>query len=368
MPTVLLSGYYGFNNLGDEAVLGGLLAGLRAAAPTVRPVVLSGDVGATERLHAVEAIPRMGLGAIRASLREADLFISGGGSLLQDVTSARSPLYYLGLLWLAQRAGVPTMALAQGMGPLRHPLNRLLARRILNQTRAITVRDDASEAFLASLGVDQPPIEVTADPAFLLEPDDSERLALWWEGHIPAGRPVIGVALRRWDAANSVARYHAISDALAALAVETGALLLFIPMQFNEDMRVALEISAWTPAENVVFDLELTPREMLALVARCAMIVAMRLHALIFATRQGVPAFGLAYDPKVLDFALAAGLPTPARWEELEANTLADILRQAWEARDTQRAIIADCAAILREKAQWNITRVLDVLGEQAGA
>ncbi|HOF87886.1 MAG TPA: polysaccharide pyruvyl transferase CsaB, partial [Armatimonadota bacterium] len=260
MSTVLLSGYYGYNNLGDEAVLGGLLAGLRAAAPAVRPVVLSGDVAATERLHAVDAIPRMGLGAVRAALREADLFVSGGGSLLQDVTSLRSPLYYLGLLWLAQRAGVPTMALAQGMGPLRHPLNRLLARRILNRARAITVRDDASAAFLAGLGVDRPPIEVTADPSFLLEPDESDRLARWWESRLPAGRPVIGVALRHWDAANPVARFHAISDALAALAAATGALLLFIPMQCNADMRVALEISAWTPAENVVCDLELTPR------------------------------------------------------------------------------------------------------------
>lgn len=364
MPTVLLSGYYGYNNLGDEAVLGGILAGLRAAAPAVRPVVLSGDVAGTERLHGVEAIPRMKLGAIRAALRETDLFLSGGGSLLQDVTSFHSPLYYLGLLWLAQRAGVPTMVLAQGLGPLRHPLNRMLARTLLSRTRAITVRDDVSEAFLVTLGVTGPPIEVTADPSFLLEPDASDRLAAWWEGHVPAGRPVIGVALRRWTAANPHERYHAISDALAALAARTGALLLFIPMQFAEDMHVALEVSAWTPAENRVLDLELTPREMLALVARCDLVTAMRLHALIFAAQQGVPAFGLAYDPKVRDFARAAGLPNPAAWEEIETDSLTAALQQTWDDRAALRETIIARADALRALALRNITRVAEVLGE----
>jgi polysaccharide pyruvyl transferase WcaK-like protein len=177
---------------------------------------------------------------------------------------------------------------------------------------------------------------------------------------------VIGVALRRWDAANPYARFHAISDALAALAQETGALLLFIPMQYAEDKRVALEISAWTPAENRVLDIELTPREMLALVARCDMVVAMRLHTLIFAAQQGVPAFGLAYDPKVLDFALAAGLPTPANWEEIEAAPLTAALQQTWDTRDSLRATITDCAVDLRAKAQRNITRVVEVLGVDA--
>ncbi len=364
MPTVLISGYYGFNNLGDEAVLGGILAGLRAAAPDVRPVVLSGDVAGTERLHGVEAIPRMSVGAIRAALHEADLLISGGGSLLQDVTSLKSPLYYLGVLWLAQRAGVPTMVLAQGMGPLRFPLNRLLARRLLNRARAITVRDAMSEAFLVALGVNTPPIEVTADPSFLLEPDASERLHAWWEGHIPAGRPVIGVALRRWGAAEPHERYHAISNALAALADATGALLLFIPMQHGEDDHVSHEVSAWTPAENRVFDLELTPREMLALIGRCDFVAAMRLHTLIFAAGQGVPALGLAYDPKVRDFAAEAALPAPAIWEEIDTESLTTALQQAWDDRAGLRTAITARAETLRALARRNIERVVEVLGD----
>ncbi len=362
MSTILLSGYYGYHNIGDEAVLGGILAGLREELPQYTPVVLSGDPESTRRMHDVAAIPRMSLGAITAALKEAALFVSGGGSLLQDVTSRRSPLYYLGVLWLAQRAGVPSMVLAQGMGPLNHPLNRLLARRILDGTRAITVRDAVSAEFLAGLGVNKPPIEVTADPSFLLQADPSERFDAWWAAHIPADRPVLGVALRHWAQGSPGECYTAIADALAAFAAQHGAFLLFLPMQYERDLSVAEEVAGWTPAESRVLNLSLTPREMMAAVGRCDFILAMRLHALIFAVQQATPALGLAYDPKVLDFSLLADLPTPLPWEEITSDALLASLQHQWEQRDALRAIMAESRERLVTLARHNIERVKHVL------
>jgi len=362
MTTILLSGYYGFNNIGDEAVLGGLLAGLQAELPNVEPVVLSADPAATQRLHGVRAIPRMHLAAIQKELAQASLLISGGGSLLQDVTSLRSPFYYLGILWLAQRAGVPTMALAQGIGPLRHWLARRCANTLLNRTRAITVRDPVSAALLEELEVTVPPIEVTADPSFLLEPEASERLDSWWSGYIPVNRPLIGIALRQWGGNKSIERYHAISDALVALAQQTGALLLFLPMQYDRDLSVAEEMAGWTPAESRVLDLPLTPREMLEAVGRCDVMLAMRLHALIFAVQRGTPAFGFAYDPKVLDFSLEAGLPTPPAWSDLSAESLIPTLQSFWNTRDAVRLHIQAGSSRLIALAHRNITRVREVL------
>jgi len=362
MKYILLSGYYGYNNIGDEAVLGGIIAGLRAELPEVEPVVLSADPSFTIELHGVSAIPRMSLRLILERLRDASLFISGGGSLLQDVTSPRSPFYYLGLLWLAQRAGVPTMALGQGVGPLRHFPARRWTRRVLNRTKAITVRDEASAGLLESLGVTTP-VEVTADPSFLLEPDPSERLEEWWAANISAGRPVIGVAPRQWSSPNAHDRYHAISDALAEMAERTGALLLFIPMQAGQDLRVCEEMAGWTPAESRVPTLPLTPREMLALVGGCDFILAMRLHTLIFAVQRAVPAFGLAYDPKVLDFCISANLPTPMPWEEITTGALIDTLQTEWTAREALKNVLKESAVRLTAKARRNITRVGELLG-----
>ena len=361
MKNVLISGYYGFNNIGDEAVLGGLLAGMRAALPDVEPVVLSADPDFTIELHGVAAIPRMSLPLIRERLRGASLFISGGGSLLQDVTSLPSSFYYLGLLWLAQRAGAPTMVAAQGVGPLRRGVVRMATRRIVSRAQAITVRDDASATLLAALGVTTP-VEVTADPSFLLAPDASPRLQEWWQAHMPSDRPVIGVALREWPTPDAAGRYHAISDALAAMAERTGALLLFIPMQAGQDRHIAEQMAGWTPAESRVLSMALTPREMLALVGQCDFILAMRLHTLIFAVQRGVPAFGLAYDPKVHDFCRAAQLPTPMPWPEITARALTETLQTAWDTRAILREILTASSAELTEKAQRNIARISEML------
>ena len=367
MTQILISGYYGFGNSGDEAVLGGILTGLHEELPDVRPVVLSGDTLATEALHGVAAIPRMDRQAIRAELRHTDLLISGGGSLLQDVTSARSPLYYLGVLWYAQRLAVPTMLLAQGVGPLKRLGNRLLTRAVLNRARAITVRDQASAELLHRLGIDVPPVEVTADTSFLLTPNDSPRVQQWWETYMDAGRPVIVAALRPWRTRDAVERYTAIADSLATLAQESGAMILYAPMQHDMDVSLAREMSAWTPVENRVLEITLTPCEMLALVQRCHLVLAMRLHALIFAVHRLIPAVGITYDPKVRDFARAAHLPATIDWEALTPENLTEALFTSWQQRADLHATLQESCRTMSQLARWNFTRVKELLNNTSG-
>lgn len=365
MKRIVISGYYGFDNIGDEAVLGGLLAGLRHSLPHITPVVLSANPERTTELHGVAAISRMNAGVLREELRQCALLLSGGGSLLQDVTSFRSPLYYLWVLWEAQRAKVPTMMVGQGVGPLRNPIIRLLTRLVLNRLRSVTVRDAVSAALLQTIGVCKPPIEVTADLSFLLAPNLSSRVTDWWSTHIPTDRPVIGVALRRWNTTNAETQYTALVDGLAEFADKSGALLLFLPMQYPTDLHIAEEMSSWTPAENVVLDMALSPGEMLALIARCNFILAMRLHALIFAVHQAVPALGISYDPKVTDFSRAAKIPLPLVWGELVADKLAEQLNQHWTARDSLKSLQIQSAVNLTTLAQWNITRIAEIINSE---
>ena len=149
---------------------------------------------------------------------------------------------------------------------------------------------------------------------------------------------------------------------MAAFAAESGAFLLFLPMQYERDLPVAEELAGWTPAESRVLNLPLTPREMMAAVGRCDFILAMRLHALIFAVQQATPALGLAYDPKVLDFSLLADLPTPLRWEEITADALLAALRHQWAQRDALRAILTESRERLLTLARRNIARVKQLI------
>ena len=358
---ILISGYFGCGNIGDEAVLGGVLAGLRAELPAAIPVVLSGNPLRTRELHGVAAIPRMDFRSIKAELAHCDLFISGGGSLLQDVSSWRSPLYYLGLLYYAQRYKVPTMMLAQGIGPLRLAPNRMLTRMILNRTDAITLRDTTSAKLLLDWGIDQPPIEVTADTSFLLAPDKSQRVQQWWDNNIPGGQSVIAVALRRWPTHDAVERYSAIADSLAIFARQTNSLILFIPMQTTEDISIAREMSSWTPVENRVLDIELTPGEMLSLIEKCSIMLAMRLHALIFAVHRLIPSIALVYDPKVRDFAQAAHISALLEWEDIDVVILSNLLQDCWKQRELSLVESTALRDNFIRLARWNFVRVKEL-------
>ena len=93
MKKILISGFYGFGNGGDEAVLSGIIKALGAAS--LKDItVLSSDPGYTESLHKVKAAPRSSAKTLKA-IRDCDIFISGGGSLFQNATSNRSLYYYL---------------------------------------------------------------------------------------------------------------------------------------------------------------------------------------------------------------------------------------------------------------------------------
>jgi polysaccharide pyruvyl transferase CsaB len=190
---IVISGYYGLSNTGDEAVLASIVAGLREqAADELDILVLSATPGETSKVHGVRAAQRMDLRQVRQAIRGCDLFISGGGSLIQDVTSFKSLAYYLFVITMARRERRRVMVLGQGIGPLRRIAAREFARRVLGGVPLITVRDAESAEFLARIGVNRPRIEVTADPTFALDPCSSaETRALLAEAGVGPGEDVL---------------------------------------------------------------------------------------------------------------------------------------------------------------------------------
>jgi polysaccharide pyruvyl transferase CsaB len=355
---ILISGYYGFANTGDEAILAGLLAGLRASAPTAEVTVLSADPDATTRDHAVAALPR-GIGSVRRAVREADLLISGGGGLLQDATSWRSPLYYLAVIELARRAGVPVALLAQGIGPLERGWVRDLVRRVLDHADLITVRDEASQRELAQLGV-RAPVTVTADASFLLTPapeiilSEVRRAEAWPEN----GKPVIGVTLRPTLRPPTEAWLGAIAHGLDHAAQEWGATPVFISMQPPGDALVAEEVRAKMTTPARVLQAGYDPATLLGLIGSVDLLVGMRLHSLLFAARQGVPMVGLSYDPKIDAAQERFGISTlPLR--EVTTDGVAAAIRHTWTERDSLRASLRIVAAAQRAAAQSNIDLAL---------
>ncbi len=256
---VLISGYYGFGNIGDEAILATLVSVLRERRPDMQICVLSAKPEHTATAYQVQAAPRWDLRSIWRELKAADLFISGGGGLLQDTTSLLSPLYYLGLMRLARAAGTPYVILGQGLGPLRRSLVRWAARRCLSRAAAITVRDAESLDVARSLGVTGE-INVTCDPAILLQPAEPASIQALLAGHgVNTARPLVGITVRVWPHIESVT--DAIVPLLQAARDQWEAEILLIPFQPPGDVALAWRLAAESKVPVILLDQLSDPRQ-----------------------------------------------------------------------------------------------------------
>ncbi|MGE5507262.1 MAG: polysaccharide pyruvyl transferase CsaB [Chitinophagales bacterium] len=353
----LLSGYYGLGNAGDEAVLAAIVEGLRARDPGGAITVLSADPALTQRVHGVRAVPRMSVRALLDELSHADLLISGGGSLLQDVTSLRSLLYYLGVIVLARLKRVPVFFYAQGIGPLRRPLARWLTARVADRAAAITVRDAASAQLLRQLGVARPAVTVTADPVFTLVHPVNEAEGEPGVACDAHRRPAFGFAFRPWPGADRW--LPAVAAAAGEAARRCGAEVVWLPFQAPGDVEVAERLQAACPEPSRLGTAAPDPREVARQVAACDLVVGARLHALIMGAAAGRPVVGVSYDPKVEALLGELGLSPAARLPGVDMRVLAEAIVAAWEGRRPLVAALSPRVAELRRRAEVTVDLAL---------
>jgi polysaccharide pyruvyl transferase CsaB len=311
---IVISGYYGFGNVGDEAMLAGLLQMIRDVRPGTEMTVLSAAPGQTESVHAVRAVSRWNPTSIVAALRRSDALVSGGGGLLQDVTSARPIAYYAGIMELAGSLGRPYVILAQGLGPIHRRLNRRLAARALTRAAHVSLRDDESIALARQIGVRRP-IDRAADPAIALA------------AHPTAKDAHVLVAPRGGSATRGVIR--PLRDAVRE--VSAGSPVLALPMDARDADISASVVAGIAGAQVVPADAGLETK--LDAIASARVVIGVRLHALILAAAAGVPAVAISYDPKVDAFARRAGIPVAGTAsEDLRPDAVLECVRQALEA------------------------------------
>lgn len=338
MARIVISGYYGFGNTGDEAVLSGICETFRRIGLDAEITVISSAPERTVREHAgVKAIGRKKLLRQMRTLAKADLFISGGGSLFQDATSARSAYYYLAGLQMARIARCRTMIYAQGVGPLIRPSIRRAVSREFNRADLVSVRDGGSVHLLKEIGV-RKDIHLCADPAFLVEPDYEEADAII-ESNGLTGKKLIGVSMRPWPASHDwISRAAHLATELCG---KIGAQAVFIPMQESADAKIGEGPTLMHGGDPAVAK---------GLLARCELVVGMRLHALIFAVGAGVPCMPVVYDPKVSAFADDVGLEISSTIGADE-DSFSEAFLAAWENRAAIAERLAGESALRRQQA-----------------
>lgn len=308
MTRAVICGYYGRGNAGDEALLATLL---QLLPKHIQPIVLSADPLGTAKLHQVEAIDRYNWGTILGTLQRSEVFIWGGGSLIQDVTSWRSPFYYGGLMGLAKRLGLTTIAWAQGIGPLHYSLTRWFTRQVLPAIDRISVRDSLSAQLLRSWGYE---VLVAPDPVWALTPDRSAPI---WQ--LPA--PRVAVALRPHRDLHQE-RLAILKTALTYFQQATDTHILLLPFQPAQDRAIA-EFLRIPQSTIVVVE---NPHSLKGLFAGVEMTIGMRFHSLIMALSQENRCWAIDYDPKVRQLMQEFALPGCSVAEITDAKHLC----QAW--------------------------------------
>ncbi|PJK16889.1 polysaccharide pyruvyl transferase CsaB [Chryseomicrobium excrementi] len=348
MLKLVLSGYYGFDNVGDEAILYAIIHALRKEQPDVDITVLSNQPTKTAKTYKVNAVNRWKLQEVHEVIKNADGLISGGGSLLQDQTSWKTIPYYLAVMGMAKASGTPFFVYAQGMGPVRQPQNKLMMKWVLKHASLVAVRDQDSKNLLTKLGIKKD-ISIVPDPVLGINPSGFTNLF-----KVKKVKKVIAVSVRDW--ANSKAFMPKLAEALDRLAAENNTIVL-VPMHGKHDDETSQELRSKMKNQNFVhispYDASIENK--MAVIRDADLLIGMRLHALIFAAAGNTPFIALSYDPKIDAFAQLADQPVIGHVEQNDW-TADDLYREANE----QLESIKDRAAHLQATVAPHIERAND--------
>ncbi len=393
MKSILIAGYYGAGNLGDEAILTKVISDLRDIVLGLSCTVLSWNPSTTKRTHDVEAIHWQDISGMVDAVRKADLVVVGGGGLFQDYWAVDVEHYLRrnhggivsvgSLPLLSKLFGVPCMIYAVGVGPLRSERGREHTRKAFQRCVIATVRDQHSRRVLRQTGFDavndaRPVVRVLADPAFGLrvgEDSQAQADAVFDEMNIPPEASLLGVSLRYWDQSTPVDEWiPRVAKAVDAfLSAHPAFESLFIPFQvkpgdlYTNDLAVLKDMAQEMDQSDKVHILEEVkdPQLCQAFLGRCSLVLGMRLHALILAMNEGVPVAALPYDPKVknlmeeMDVGEACLSSYAPSGEELRQK-----LDWVWQHRESIRGRIQSGLEVMKRQARENAIYARKILSQ----
>ncbi len=351
---VVISGYYGYGNSGDEALLSAMLCHLREEMPEANICVLSKNPKETAAAYGVESVNRYRYFKIKKMFKKTKLFISGGGSLLQDVTSSRSIKYYLSLIKLAKSAGAAVMLYANGIGPVNKEANRLAVQKALNAVDVITLREETSKEELKQLGIPAEKVTVTADPALSIQPASKERIdeVLLEEGISPEEK-LLGISVRPWKESDKdfIAK---LAEVIDTVCKERQLVPVFVPMQYPLDFDFSQSIANLLSDKCYIIGRSRPAEELIGLVSRMDAMLAERLHSLIYAANAFVPTVGLSYDTKVDAFMEYIGIGTGISVEEFSVDKAINAVYAVLDNREDIQQALKEKHVLLCDKAKEN--------------
>lgn len=363
MYDILISGYYGFKNSGDDAILMAILDNLRTYKKDIKILVLSKNPEETKRIYGVDTADRFNFSEVIKAIKSSKLFLTGGGNLIQDESSTRSLMYYLSTIWMAKKLGLKVMLYSNGIGAIDKKVNRLITSRIVNKVDVITLREEKSLKEIESLKITKPQIFVTADPAFTLMPcEDEEASSILAAEGIIKNKPLVGISIRKWK--NFQGYQKQIAEASDYMYENLNVQPVFIPMHYPHDVDICLTIATMMKNKPKIIKNKYSVSQTLGIIKNMDMIIGMRLHALIYGASLQVPVLGLIYDPKVEGFLEYINQPTAGNVENLNYEHFIQSINEVWNNRQQIKEQLSASKQLLVDKALQNAEIAIELLNK----
>ncbi len=357
--TLTVGGYFGCGNLGDDAILLGLLEELRLLAPDVRVRALTGNPTLDRKRFGILCFSRTSLFSVRRALKQCDGFLCGGGSLLQNITSHRSLLYYLSLLRFSQSC-CPTVLYACGIGPLLGETAGRQCKHTLNRCSYISLRDESSLLLLQRLGVRAELLHLGADAALFLPPPPKGReFAILHRYRQAMGQKYLAVILRDMKADSFL--FRILSGSIRTVCQQFGWTPLFLCMDQKHD-RAITRLAAQRLG-GIAIEAE-EASDVTALLRASEVAISLRLHGMILASTVGTPTLGISVDEreqKLSSFAKRTCLPILSQ-NELTVAATVEALETLVTSAPQMRVLIRESLAEQRKNARKDLENILQML------
>jgi len=290
------------------------------------------------------------------------LYINGGGSLIQDVTSRRSLWFYLHNIQAAKKAGCRVQMYGCGIGPVLREHHRKLAANVLNaNVDVITLREPDSLQELHAMGVSKPEILLTADPALTLQPASADKIdSVLLRAGIPLQGKYICFALRKCRGFEEKA--HLFAKAAQYVYKTYGLIPVFTAVEKHQDPAAGRLAAAQLDTPHYFLDDTGNASTIIGILSRMEAVVSMRLHALIFAAGHGIPLAGVVYDPKVSSFLRYIGQETFVDLNELTEENLCAMIDKiiAQTGKPEEQAAAVKQLRALEQKNVTTAKKLLD--------
>ncbi|MFH2070568.1 MAG: polysaccharide pyruvyl transferase CsaB [Elusimicrobiota bacterium] len=354
MKNVLIAGYFGFGNAGDELILNSIIENVRKEKAGAKITVLSNSPLETALLYGVTAVSRWNLPGVARSIKACDVFISAGG-LYQDKTGNLSLYYYLSLILTARFFRKRIFLYGVEFAPIKHSINKLMIKFVMGFIDKIGVRSQGSMDFLKGIGVEKN-VFLSADALLLMDTLPAKKQNPDSPSDKPPDRPrKIAMILKKSTP------YHRdlLAQLCSALYNRFSAEIYFVPFHLDRDVHFCIDVANKLnfPTLIEVFN---KPSDLFGILSDMDLVVSQRLHGLILSSLLKIPMFGISSDPK-LGFFSSEIDQRHIVMEQFDIITVVELINDVWKWRKEFISALEQKIDKLRYRSYLNVTNLVSM-------